>query len=251
MTGDAAAATAGAGAGAAALFRGAALIAKTPKLWPYVIAPMLIAALALGLGIWGAIELVGYLAESYLKGWDSGIWAWLRPLVVYPAYAVGIVTAIVGAQIVILPIAAGPFNEMLSEQVEAHVTGRPPPDQTFGQMLRNALPAAWRSLTTVAFNLAVMIVCWPITLIPVVGVLLYLLPTSYVKALESLDVTFGRKRMALSAKRAWIAQRRATALGFGAAIVLGNFIVPIIGTMIVVPAAAAGGTLLVVGEGTS
>lgn len=234
--------------GAMKLVEGATLILREPKLWPYVIAQIGIAAATLALGIYGAVKLVDWLAATYLAGWEGALWGTLWYVVAIPTYIVAVLTAVLGTQIVIVPIAGGPFNEMLSEQVEAHVTGRAPPSGSFGELLRDAVPIVWRSLTTVAYNVCVTLIFWPLNFVPAVGPFLYMIPLAHVKALEALDPTFGRRRMSLAEKRAWMAARRAPILGLGAAVVLGNFILPIVGTLIVVPAAAAGGTLLYLGD---
>lgn len=237
----------GFGAGARALFRGASLIAGNPKLWPYALAPIVIASFALALGFAGGVWAVGALAERWFQHWTGPLWGSLR----VGAQALGYLSAILGAVIVskalILPIVAGPFMEMLSERIEALVTGAAPSSRTFREELGDALPAAWRGVSTLLYRLGILLLFAPLLLIPGIGVILYLVPSAYVEALNGLDVTFGRKRMDLAAKRAWLRARRGSAIGFGAAILLGNF-VPIVGALAVVPAAAAGGTLLFVGE---
>jgi CysZ protein len=232
--------------GMGALLRGIGMIAAHPRLWPYAAAPLVIAAFAFAVGFAGGVYLIERLAAGWFEGWTGALWgsiAWVLTLIVE---IIVLIIAIVAAKTVILPIAAGPFNEMLSEQVEYVLTGESPPSVPFREALRDALPAAWRGVTTALFGVAVLVLFLPVLLIPVFGVAIYLLPTAYVESLSALDITFSRKRMPLDEKRAWMAARRSSAIGLGAAILLGNLIP--LGALVVVPSAAVAGTLLVVGE---
>lgn len=233
-------------AGARAVFRGAATIASNRVLWPYAIAPLVLASFAFALGLFGGIELATALAERWFHGWTGWFWGSLRGVAVAFACLAALLVSMVAARLVILPIAAAPFNSLLSARVEELMTGRPLPDVPFRDAVRQLLPAALRGVATTLYGLAVLIVCLPLLLVPAIGFILYLLPSAHVEALSALDATFGRKSMSLAAKRTWLAQRRPLAMGFGAAILLGN-LVPL-GTLLVVPAAAAGGALLVTGE---
>jgi CysZ protein len=232
--------------GAHALVRGARAIAADRRLWPYAAGPIVVAAFAFALGVAGGVAVVGWLAERLFHGWTGALWGTLRWVALALAYVSAFLASIVAAKVVILPIVAGPFNALLSERLEALRRGSPPSRKPYRDALRDLLPGMWHGALTTAYGLAVLIGCLPLLLVPALGALLYLVPSAYVEALGALDATFARKGMTLGEKHAWLLDRLATVLGFGAAIVLGNLVPP--AALLVVPAAAAGGTLLVIGE---
>jgi len=231
--------------GAVALPRGLGTIVANPRLWPFAAAPIVIAAFAFGLGVALGAWLVHGWAAGWFTSWNGWFWGSIASVAELLLHLVVFVVAIVASKTVVLPIVAGPFNEMLSEQTEYILTGVTPPSTSFRDLLKDAMPAAYRGITTALFGIAVLIIFAPLLLIPGLGVVLYLVPTAYVEALAALDVTFARKKMTLTEKRAWLGGRRSGAIGLGLAIVVANLIP--LGALAVVPAAAVAGTLLVVG----
>jgi CysZ protein len=222
-------------------FEGAATLAATPRLWPYAAAPIAIAALAFGLGIFGGVELAGWAARRWLGGW-TGVLAVFRYLALALGYLAAVAFSLVAAKTLILPVAASPFNAMISERTEALATGEKPRGKPPGAALRSALHAVATSL----YGLAILVAFLPLLLLPGVGAALYFAPAAYVEALSALDATFARKGLTLGEKRAWLRAHFAEALGFGLSIVLVN-LVPLAG-LAAVPAAAAGGALLFLGK---
>ena len=233
--------------GASTLFAGARWIVGTPRLWPLAAAPIAIAAVSFAAAVFGGIELVRWADARWLSGWH-GASAALRWAILVVGYVVAIALCYLVAKTLVLPVAAGPFNELISECVEELSTGRPLPSRPLGEMLRATAIGAWRALATALFGLAVRILGFPLNWIPVVGWVFYLMiPKAYAEALNALDATFGRKGMTLAAKRRWMREHRSAAMGFGGAIVLVNLVPPI--GFFFVPAAAAGGALLVLKKG--
>jgi CysZ protein len=230
--------------GAHALLDGARTIVRERDLWPYVLAPLLISALIMAVAIWLALGWVGGYLDARLAGWQGGIWAAGASVIRFLAPIATVLIVAVATKVAVLPAAIAPFREVISEMVEAKVTGVPVPERPAGAALRDFLPAIGRGLATSAYGIIVLVVFLPVLLIPGVGVILYLAPTAYIEALGALDATFGRKGMGLEEKRAWMRRRRVRVAGFGGAILAANLIP--LGALLIVPAAAAGGALLVV-----
>lgn len=231
------------GAGVAALFEGARLLVTTPRLWPYALAPVALAAVALGLGILGGIELMDRIDERFFAGMRDGVLAPVRWLALALGYVVSVVAAFILAKTLILPIAGAPFNELLSERVEVLATGRELPWRPFGEAMRANLVGAWRGVGAALYGVAVQVLFLPLLFLPVVGAVLYLVPSAYVEAWNALDVTLGRKGLTLAARREWLRRNRGESIGLGAAVLALN-LVPLAG-LFAVPSAVAGGTLLV------
>lgn len=225
--------------GVRAFFDGLATLAATPRLWPLALAPIAIAALAFAGGVWGGIALVHWAAGHWLAHW-TGVLAPLRFIALALGYAIGVLASFVAAEAVILPIAASPFLTAISEAVEVLATRRKPAPLPLGESVR----ALAHALATSLFGLLVLVAFLPLLLLPGIGALLYLAPTAYVAALAALDATFARKGLTLGAKRAWLRENSGAALGFGGAMIAVN-LVPLVG-LVAVPAAAAGGALLIV-----
>jgi CysZ protein len=234
----------GFGDGARALARGAKMILVNPHMWPAAAAPVFIALVACVLGAWGGIRLFDSMVAGSFQGWEGWFWGSLRSAAIYLAYFVIVLIAALLSKLIVLKLVAGPFSEMLSEQVEAAVTGRPAPDFHLRDFLRNLGPIIARSLATVVYTIGIAILAFALGFIPVVGWAIAIAFASHLEAFGAIDITLGRKRRTLGEKRAWIASHRPAYYGFGLAIFIVNLIP--LGIIFVVPAAAAGGTLLVV-----
>lgn len=230
--------------GASALLEGVRTIVRERDLWPYVIAPLVISAVAMAAAIWLGLGWVDRYLDARLATWEGWVWGPAASVIRFLAPIATVLIAIVATKVAILPAAIGPFKEVISEKVEAKVTGVRAPDRSFVETIHDFLPAMGRGLATSVYGIIVLVVFLPLLLIPGAGVILYLAPTAYIEALGALDATFGRKRLGLEEKRAWMRRRRIRVAGFGAAILAANLIP--LGGLVIVPAAAAGGALLVV-----
>lgn len=223
--------------GVAALAEGWVRIARTPRLRLLAAAPVAVAAGAFALGIWGGIELAGWAADRFLPRFE-GLLVALRWIALGAGYAIAVIGSLVAAKTLVLPVASGPFAEAIAARIEAAERGAP--EAPAGAPLAKALG---RSVETAVYGLAVLAVALPLLLIPVAGPVLYLVPAAYVEALGALDATFSRRGLGLAEKRSFLRENLGAALGLGGAVLLVNM-VPIV-NLLAVPAAAAGGALLV------
>ena len=228
--------------------RGAVFLWKHKTLWKYAIAPILISILVLC----GSLGLSYYLIHHYLGGWLQSFlgtaWYWqilFYVVVVLTGLLVLVISFLMFA--ILAGAIAGPFNDMISEKTEELVTGRlNTAPFLFSQMVKDISRGVWHSLRILGLYVGVLIPSLLLLLIPGVGFGLFGfvigLLSSYLLAFEYLGYPMDRRRYSFKEKRAFVHSRMRSALGFG----FGNFLwasVPF-ANILMIPAAAVGGTLL-------
>jgi CysZ protein len=228
--------------GASCLGRGARLI-RHPDVRPYVIMPLLINVILFGALIWFGYTQFSPLVEllmSYIPGFlDFLRWiVWL--------FITMLTTIIVFFTFTpIANIVAAPFNALLSEKIEALLTGKAvSSDISFLTMVKNSLLSQLGKLLYIAlWSLALVLV----SLIPLVNFaapFLWVLFGSWLLSLEYLDYPMGNHDLSFSRQKQLLSGRRGLALGFGGSVMVLTSI-PLI-NFIVMPVAVAGATLLYV-----
>lgn len=183
------------------------------------------------------------LLGRLLPGWL----AWLEWLL-WPVFALTVVLVAFYAFTLVANVLSAPFNGLLAERVEQHLTGRAPPGGETGPAgMLAELPAAiggeMRKLAYFTGWILVLLVCM---LIPGLNALLpalWFLLGAWTLALEFMDFPLGNRGLSFPDQRAWLRQRRGAALGFGSAAMLAA-LVPVV-NFALMPAAVAGATLLV------
>lgn len=174
--------------------------------------------------------------------------AWLNWLgwLLWPLFALTVLLAGFYAFTLVANLLAAPFNGLLAERVECHLTGRPPPEGQGGLAgALAALPATiGDELRKLAYFLGWMLVLLLCFFIPLVNAALpafWFLFGAWTLALEFMDFPLGNHGYAFPAQRDWLRRRRGAALGFGSAAVLASLI-PVV-NFALMPAAVAGATL--------
>ncbi len=226
------------------IVRGARFLWDHPTLWKYAAAPIAISTTFLGL----AYYVIYVYFSSFLDRMLSDQWYFQ---VLY--YVVLVVT---GALIVVVTFfiftqiastIAGPFNELISERVEAIVKGGL--DETpFSviQLLKDSTRGIAHAFMLLGLYLVFLVMGLVLFLIPGIGHFLYTVimvsVSSYMLAYEYLGYPMDRRRYTFGQKRAFLRSGLTTSLGFG----LGNLAaasIPIL-NLLFIPAAVVGGTLL-------
>ena len=228
--------------GASCLGRGVRLI-RHPDVRLYVIMPLLINVILFGALIWFGYTQFSPLVEllmSYIPGFlDFLRWiVWL--------FITMLTTIIVFFTFTpIANIVAAPFNALLSEKIEALLTGKAvSSDISFLTMVKSSLLSQLGKLFYIAlWSLALLLV----SLIPVINFaapFLWVLFGSWLLSLEYLDYPMGNHDLSFSRQKQLLSGRRGLALGFGGSVMVLTSI-PLI-NFIVMPVAVAGATLLYV-----
>ena len=213
-----------------------------PGIRAYVVVPLLInAGLFTALIYFGASWLAAF-AEDLLPSWLDFL-AWiLAPALVLAALMAGFYTFNLVANLI-----ASPFNGLLAEAVERHLTGRPPPSadggwQAFVKDLGTSLVAEVRKLIYVAVRSLPPLALFLIPGINVVAPMVWMLLGAWMLAISYVDYPMANHRIGFDELRARLAERRLLGLGFGGAVMVA-LAVPVL-NFLVIPCAVAGATAM-------
>jgi CysZ protein len=208
--------------------RGLGVLRAHPRLWKWIIAPAVVSAVLLAAAVFGIVHAVGPVAgwvTDHLPGWLASAATRILTAVVIGALIVAalfLFTSIAG-------IIAGPFNEQLSEHVEAELTGRPPPPFSLREFAHGALVSVIHGIRRLIAALVGLALVFAIGLVPVIGtvaaVVLAIWFAATAASYDCYDAVFGRRAMAYRDKLAYLAHHRGRTLGLGLA-VSGMLLVP-------------------------
>jgi CysZ protein len=220
--------------------RGLGLIAR-PRLRRFVIVPLLLNVALFSLAIvygWRQYEaLVAYL-ETWLPSWLDWLSWLLLPIALAAAATVLFYTFSMLANLI-----ASPFNGLLAEKVEEHLTGEPLPGGGWGKMARELLPTLWDEVKKILYFVAWAVPFLLLFLVPVINVaapFLWLAFSAWTMALQYVDYPMGNHGIKGPEIRRRLGRRRLSALSFGATTMLLTSI-PFV-NFLAMPAAVAGAT---------
>jgi CysZ protein len=226
--------------GTQALARALRLL-NQPGVRVYVIVP-----LSINLLLFGALVFYGYnqflpLVE-WLMSFVPEFFAFLEWLI-WLFFGVLAAITVFFAFTPVANIIAAPFNALMAEKIEAHLTGIPvSSDVSFTRM---ALDAIGSQLGKLVYILLWALGLFLVSLIPVVNLvapILWVVFGSWLLSLEYFDYPMGNHDIVFDEQKRFLRERRGISLGFGGAVMIMTSI-PII-NFIAMPVAVAGATLL-------
>jgi CysZ protein len=208
--------------------RGLAALRAHPALWKWVVAPAAVTLLLLVAAVVGIVHAV-----DPAVGWAAAHLPGPLARVASPILTVLIVGGLViAALLVFTSIAgavAGPFNERLSEHLEAELTGRPPGPFSLRELVLGSAASVVHALRRLLAALVGIALVLAIGLVPVVGTVAALAIAAWfaatAAAYDCYDAVFGRRAMAYRDKLAYLSRHRGRTLGLGLA-VAGLLLVP-------------------------
>ena len=225
-------------------FRGVAFVVRTPALWPWVILPVLLMGLCIGLAgafaVWAVPEVLAWLWHQPPTGWLRWLWNGL-------ALAVWMVVFVAASVVLYLcfGILATPFYDQLSEQTESLLIG-PRLDVTWAQWFGDIRQSILHSIAAFLMWFLFVTVTFVLGLVPVLGhILEFLLGGSLTASLlarEMMDGPMSRRRLSFRTKCHVVWMNLPIALGFGVATSI-LLAVPIV-NLVSLPCAVVGGTRL-------
>ena len=233
--------------GAGYLFRGIGIIAK-PGLRRFVLIPLLINVLVFSAVIWYGVDRF----ESFILWMGTKVPAWLQWLewVLWPLFILALLILVFYGFTLVANLIASPFNSLLAEKVELHLTGRPLSEGGgWKKALVELVPTLVDELRKMIFALLWAIPFLILFLIPGINVaapVLWFLYTAWMLTLEYNDYPMGNHGLKFREMRARLRRRRVLSLGFGAA-TAGLTMIPVV-NFIAMPSAVAGATAMWVGE---
>jgi len=208
--------------------RGLAVLRAHPGLWRWVIAPAVVTLVLVVAAVFGIIHAVDPVAgwvAAHLPGWLASVASTLVSVLV----VIALVFAALFAFTSVAAMIAGPFCEMLSERVEAAMTGQPPPAFSLGEFAHGALLGVAHGIRRLISALIGLCVVFALGFVPVIGTVAALVVgvwwAASAAAYDCYDAVLARRSMAYRDKLAFLARHRGRTLGLGAA-VAGMLFVP-------------------------
>ncbi len=227
--------------GAAALLQGLTLL-NTTGLRRFVVIPLLVNVLL----FIGSIYVLAAQFSELVSGWLSYLPEWLLWLewLFWLVFALAALLLVFYTFSILANIIAAPFNSLLAEAVEKHLTGQPLPDSgTLIQAFREAPKAIIDELRKLGYMLVLAI---PILIlsffIAPVAPFLWALFGAWMLVLEYGDYPMGNHNLRFAEQRARLRRHKLLWLGFGGA-TLAATMIPLL-NFLVMPAAVAGATRL-------
>lgn len=213
--------------GLLAVGRGMAFVNRHPKLWGFIVAPLLINAVVFGLVAWGTFQWARGVLPGVDEPWHAWI-DWLRVAIdaVLP-FLMGLV-AVVAAFVTSLLVAAivnAPFYDLLSEKVELLAIDRPELERPWSAFLGDV----WRSVLAASYlalrQLLVMGVLFVLSF-TAIGAPIFLVAGFYFTGYALADVTLGRKLYPAKERVAWAHRHAPLLVGLGLPISLVPLLAP-------------------------
>lgn len=232
--------------GAGDLARGFRFLNAHPRLWGWAIAPALVTALVLAAAIAGVIALARPLVARATDALPDAIAGWGGSVIwVVVVLALGLGALLMFVSVV--GVIAGPFNELLSEAVEAQLTGVAAPRFRPGAFVRDAAVGLVHGLRRLLVFVLGALALFALSLVPVIGTLAAAAIGFYLAArgaaYDCYDAVLARRDWSYQAKLDFLARHRGRTLGLGAA-VAGLLLVPVV-NLVALGVGAAGATLAV------
>lgn len=199
--------------------RGAVYLVTHPRLWKYVLAPALVAALLLVVVISSTLGLLsGPIAAvaAFLPGtWADNVLELVAGIVL-TVFSLAIFVSVAA-------LIAGPFNEMLSEAIEERETGVAGPRFTVLGFLRDVIVGVLHAARRVSVYLVVILALLVLGIVvPVVGsviaTVLGAIATARFASYDAYDAVWSRRRLRYREKIEHMRARRWRTLGLGAVV---------------------------------
>ena len=199
--------------------RGAAYLVSNPRLWKWVLAPAIVAAVVLVVAIGWILALlspwIAGLAAYFPGSWADNVLKLIAGVVLF--------FASVSIFVSIAALIAAPFNEMLSESIEERVTGVPGPKFRVLRFLGDIVIGILHAARRVAVYLVVMggVLILGVA-VPVVGTIvaavLGFIATARFASYDAFDAIWARRRYKYRDKVGYLRANRWRTLGMGAVV---------------------------------
>ncbi len=232
--------------GAGYLLEGFSLLRK-PGLRRFVVMPLLINILLFGGLIGWAYGWVDGSSRAMLSALPEWL-HWLRYIVV-PVFVLTSLVVIFYGFSILANLIAAPFNGLLAEAVECHLTGKSL-QSDWRQLLRDILPSIMSELRKLLYFTLRALPLLLLLLVPLVNVaasVLWILFSAWMMTVQYMDYPMANHQLFFKDQRARLRKRPLLAWSFGGLVMLCT-LVPVI-NFIIMPAAVAGATAIWVGEG--
>jgi len=221
-------------------FQGLGLL-STKGLRRFVLIPLTINLLLFAVAFFFLLQQVqGWV--DYLMGFVPEFLSFLS-YVIWPLLVLSTVLTLAFSFTMIANFIAAPFNALLSEKVEQHLTGQALPDQGFAAFLKDVPRMLAREWTKFVY-------CFPRALvfllafffIPLLGQLMWFLFTAWMMAIQYCDYAYDNHKVPFDTMRKQLRADLGGSYGFGMTVAVASM-VPFL-NLLVMPIAVCGATAL-------
>lgn len=221
-------------------FQGLGLL-STKGLRRFVLIPLTINLLLFAVAFFFLLQQVqGWV--DYLMGFVPEFLSFLS-YVIWPLLVLSTVLTLAFSFTMVANFIAAPFNALLSEKVEQHLTGQTLPDQGFAAFLKDVPRMLAREWTKFVY-------CFPRALvfllafffIPLVGQLMWFLFTAWMMAIQYCDYAYDNHKVPFDTMRQQLRADLSGSYGFGITVAVASM-VPFL-NLLVMPVAVCGATAL-------
>ncbi|MHC5211988.1 MAG: EI24 domain-containing protein [Planctomycetota bacterium] len=196
--------------------RGAVFLGEHPRLWAWIVTPLLINTLLFS----GFIVLALQGGQALMPDLATGDWGWfdwLRTALGPTLQVLLTIVAVLASLLVTLMVAGvvnAPFYDLLSEAVENIALDRKDPGRPWSAFFGDSLFAMAAALSLVWRQAFVLAVLWLFSF-TAVGVPVFIAAGFYYTGFALIDVTLARKRYPAKSRRAWARRHAIALLGLG------------------------------------
>ena len=227
--------------GALYFVRGFAIVTR-PGIRAYVVVPLLINVALFAALIWFSASWLVDFATDMLPDWLDFL-AWI----LIPTYVLAVFMAGFYTFNIVANLFAAPFNSLLAQAVERHLTGRSPQSanggwRTFLAETGTTLVAEVRKLAYVAIRSLPLLVLFVIPVVNVVAPVVWMVVGAWMLAITYVDYPMANHGIGFGELLARLRERRLLVLGFGGA-AMAALAVPVL-NFLVIPCAVAGATAM-------
>jgi CysZ protein len=234
--------------GASYFFDGFGLI-TTKGLKRFVFVPLFINLLLFSTAFYFLIPQI-QAGVDFLVNLIPDFLGWLKAALAYVLWPIAVITVLLLFALIFGTLAnwiAAPFNGLLSEKVERHLTGQNMGDEGLLSAVKDVprtLGREWSKMTYfIPRALGFLILFF---ILPVIGQVLWFLFTAWMMAVQYCDYPFDNHKSSFKDMRDHLNSRRGQCFGFG--IMVNIFaLIPIV-NFLVMPVAICGATALWVDE---
>ncbi len=233
--------------GVSYLFKALPLLTQ-PGIKSYVIIPLLINIFFFSLGIYFGFTYFTEYMENFLD--TSKMWSWVAAIVdvikpiLYFIFGLALLVLIFYTFSIMANIIAAPFNSLLAEATERHLSGRSVDDSGgFKQIMKDLIPTILMEIKKLVY-----MILWSIPFllmlffIPIIGPIIWFLFTAWMMSLQYMDYPMGNHKLDFGQQRSLQAKQRWFSMGFGG-ITMGASMIPFV-NFIVMPTAVIAATII-------
>ena len=224
------------------LFRGFKLMMQ-PGLKVYVIIPFIINFIIFA-SLFGWVIQELYTWIELIMSWLPGFLDFIR-WVIWPMIIIFLLSISAYGFSILANIIASPFNSLLAEKAEEHLTGiEVAGNETIGQALLAFPKGIGREVQKLLYYIPLAIAALIITFIPAINIIspvVWFLLGSWMMAIQYCDYPMDNRNIHFKTTRKVISERRLSSNGFGMTVMAGTMI-PII-NLIIMPAAICGAAI--------